>query len=189
MGDQDASGLGCQAAERLSALGTVTIEHGLSDDEFAHVEQTLGFEFADDHRAFLAAGLPVGGSWPNWRGEGRRSLNRRLQLPVDGILFGVEWNEFWGTDWGPRPPRMKDALRTAKYRLARVPQLVPVYSHRYLPAGRGSFGCPVLSIDRTDVVGCGADLAEYIDNDFGSGGDRSARAPAPVEFWSDLIAK
>ena len=39
-----------------------------------------------------------------------------------------------------------DALRSARYQLARVPQLIPVYSHRYLPGGRGTFGQPVLSL-------------------------------------------
>jgi hypothetical protein len=111
-----------------------------------------------------------------------------LQLPVDGILFGVEWKQFWGADWGPRPSRMKDALRTAKYRLARVPQLIPVHSHRYLPAGRGTSGRPVLSVVQTDVVSCGADLADYIEHEFGPGEDRPPTAPSAVEFWSDLMS-
>src|ERR1700712_1255862 len=157
---------GTEAAARLAACGAVHIEQGLSAEEFARVEEILGFEFADDHRAFLAAGLPVGNSWPNWRSEGRKSLQKRMQLPIDGVLFAVEWNEFWAPGWGQRPARMKDALRTAVYEMARVPRLVPVYSHRYLPAGRGSFGHPVLSVVRTDVVALGCDLADYIANEF-----------------------
>lgn len=54
----DAS-VGLRAAERLVRLGTTEIQRGLSETELAHVEQRFGFEFADDHRAFLAAGLPV----------------------------------------------------------------------------------------------------------------------------------
>src|SRR5690242_1425799 len=92
---------GVDAAARLASLETVTLEDGLTDAEFAHVEGDLGFEFADDHRAFLAAGLPAGPLWPNWRAEGRRSLQKRLQLPLDGILFAVEWNNFWVDGWGP----------------------------------------------------------------------------------------
>jgi hypothetical protein len=181
--------LGTVAAARLAARGTVVIERGMSDDEFARVETDFGFEFADDHRAFLAAGLPVDASWPNWRGEGRRSLAKRLQLPADGVLFAVEWGGFWGDGWGQRPSRMKDALRTARYQLARVPQLIPVYSHHYLPAGRGSFGHPVLSVVRTDVTCDGADLADYadyVDNEFGPG-HRAPGARPTVGFWSDLV--
>ena len=169
-------------------MGVVTIEPGLSDDEFARVEQALGFEFADDHRAFLRAGLPVGTSWPNWRDDGRKALQKRMQLPVDGILFAVEWHEFWAPGWGQRPARMKDAVRSANYQLARVPRLVPVYSHRYLPAGRGSSGHPVLSVAQTDVATCGADLADYLDVEFGPDGNRPAAAVPTVEFWSDLVS-
>jgi hypothetical protein len=179
---------GVEAAERLAALGAVAIEPGLSDDDFARVEETFGVEFADDHRAFLAVGLPVGAQWPDWRGAGRRSLVKRLQLPVEGVLFAVEWSDFWDGGWGKRPARMKDALRTARYRLARVPQLVPVYSHRYLPGGRGSFGHPVLSVVQTDVAVAGSDLADYLGREFGGDGPTDPDAVPTVEFWSGLVS-
>jgi hypothetical protein len=181
--------LGADAAARLSALGAVPMAPGLSEDEVAHIESTFGFTFADDHRDFLTAALPVGEAWPNWRSEGRRSLQKRMQLPVDGLLFDVEWGHFWVDGWGPRPARMKDALRSARYQLARVPQLLPVYSHHYLPAGAGAIGRPVLSVVRTAVVAVGADLVDYVDNAFGSGGERDASASAAVAFWSDLITR
>ncbi|WP_052960245.1 hypothetical protein [Mycobacterium sp. EPa45] len=159
----------------------VTTTAGLSDVELARIEAEFGFEFADDHRAFLSSGLPVGDSWPDWRSAPRRSLQQRLRLPVEGILFAVEWREFWGADWGVRPSRMKDALRSANYHLARVPQLVPLRANHYLPAGRGTSGHPVLSIYQTDVSCCAADLFDYADPD-------PSRSPIPtVPFWSDLI--
>ena len=178
--------LGTDAAQRLGASGTVTIAPGMSDDELDRVEHELGVEFADDHRAFLAAGLPTGGSWPNWRDEGRRSLARRLQLPTEGVLFAVEWDQFWHHGWGRRPAQTKHALRTARYHLERVPMLVPICSHHYLPAGHGSFGHPVLSVVRTDVVIRGADLADYMAAEFRGGEPRARDAVATVEFWSTL---
>ncbi|HNM83649.1 MAG: hypothetical protein U0Q20_09685 [Mycobacterium sp.] len=187
MGETEAARLGAEAAARLAAVGTVSIEHGLTDAEFERAEQLSGAEFADDHRAFLAAGLPVGTNWPNWRDAPRRSLQTWLQAPIDGVLFDVEWNSFWFDGWGQRPARMEDALRSAKYHLARVPRLVPVYSHRYLPAGRGSFGQPVLSVVQTDVIVYGIDLPDYIANEFGPDESHpSPTAPSTVEFWSEL---
>lgn len=178
--------LGADAARRLDASGTVTIERGMSDEELDRVEHDVSVEFADDHRAFLAAGLPTGGSWPNWRDEGRRSLARRLQLPTEGVLFSVEWDRFWHDSWGRRPAQMKHALRTARYHLERAPSLLPICSHHYLPAGRGSFGHPVLSVVRTDVVVRGADLADYVAAEFGAEEPKVRDAAATVAFWSPL---
>lgn len=43
----------------MAELDCCEIEPGLSEAEFDRIERDFGFEFADDHRAFLAAGLPV----------------------------------------------------------------------------------------------------------------------------------
>jgi hypothetical protein len=45
--------------------------------------------------------------------------------------------------------------------------MIPVYGHRYLPAGSGGFGHPVLSIYQADIIIYGTDLAAYIDREFG----------------------
>ena len=187
MADHDGARLGAEAARRLAALGVAEIAPGLTDAECARVEAEFGFEFADDHRAFLFAGVPVGDSWPDWRLGTRKPLRTWLQLPVDGVLFDVEWNEFWDDRWGRRPTRMKDTLRSARYRLDRVPRMVPVFGHRFLPAGRGSFGHPVLSMYQTDVVCYADDLVQYVGNEFGAAPRRPVVARPTVTFWSDLV--
>jgi hypothetical protein len=111
-----------------------------------------------------------------------------LQLPLEGILFEVEWNRFWSDGWGRRPARLKDALRTANYQLARVPRLIPVYSHWYLPGGRGTPVHPVLSVYQADIVISGADLLDYIDSEFSlDPGVRQHNAAHTVGFWSELV--
>jgi hypothetical protein len=45
--------------------------------------------------------------------------------------------------------------------------MVPLYGHRYLPAGRGSWGRAVLSMWGTDIIYYGNDLADYIAREFG----------------------
>lgn len=201
----DGPRLGADAMSRLRASSVCVIENGLGDDEFARIEKAFGFRFADDHRAFLAAGLPVNSPpappapgvvaastqpWPDWRHQDHEELRARLDRPVDGVLFDVEHNGFWADTWGKRPDRTDRALVVARRALARVPAMIPVYAHRYLPGGTGTWGHPVLSIWQTDVICYGLDLADYIDREFATAGpppyDESWNPRATVEFWKDL---
>jgi hypothetical protein len=192
--------LGAEAALRLAQTGRYEFEPGLTDAEFTRIEREYGFEFADDHRAFLAAGLPVNvppedgqtwfRPWPEWRGGDLDSLRRQLDWPVEGVLFDVEHNGFWDEGWGEHPADGTTALEIARRHLAEAPVLVPVYAHRYLPAGRGSFGHPVLSMWQTDIIYYGLDLVDYVHQEFdGARGavDESWNPRATVPFWRDLL--
>ncbi|HWG27389.1 hypothetical protein [Actinospica sp.] len=214
--------LGVRAAGRLARLdGRVCrIEAGLTDSEIARCEAVFGFEFADDHRAFLAAGLPVSiveddppgvirtyrEPWPDWRGGDPNELRKRLDWPVEGVLFDVEHNVCWLDEWGERPEDVGQALDVAGRHLADVPKLVPVYGHRYLPSGHGGYGHLVMSVWQTDIICYGADLADYIDREFGAPSDEQRSSdkqrpsdeqsapsdPSPdpratVEFWRDFL--
>lgn len=192
--------LGAEAARRLAQTGLCEFEPGLTDAEFARIEREYGFEFADDHRAFLAAGLPVNvppeegqtwsKPWPEWRGGDPGRLRDQLGWPVEGVVFDVEHNGFWYESWGERPADAAAALATAQRRLADVPVLVPVYGHRYLPAGRGSFGHPVLSMWQTDIIHYGLDLVDYMHQEFDEARgdvDETWDPRATVPFWRDLL--
>lgn len=189
MGFHDGVWIGKRAARHLAEFGHCTILPGLSDDEFERIEGEFGFEFADDHRAFLGAGLPAGpGRWPDWRAGDSNALRGQLGWPVEGLLFDVENNDFWVEDWGDRPDSMDDAFAVAGRHLAAVPKMVPIYGHRYLPSGRGSWGHPVLSMYQADIIFYGADLVDYIGREFGP--DRtpvSADVIATVPFWTDVL--
>jgi hypothetical protein len=186
---------------RLRRRDVCAIDPGLTDAELDGIEREFGFQFADDHRAFLAAGLPVNSRprerkpgviythtepWPDWRHGDRRKLRERLDWPIEGVLFDVGNNSFWYDGWGPRPGDRQAAIETATRGLARVPRMVPVYGHRYLPEGRGTSGHPVLSMWQTDIIFYGLDLADYIDREFGSEG-AGEQPHASVEFWKDLL--
>jgi hypothetical protein len=193
--------LGEEAMRRLRDAAVCDIEPGLTDEEFSRIEGEFGFEFADDHWAFLAAGLPVNrglppkqpgvisthpSPWPDWRNAHADALRAFLAWPVEGTLFDVAHNRFWHDSWGSRPSETKAAAEVAEQRLAVVPQMI--YGHRYLPEGRGVFGHPVLSMYQTDVIYYGLDLADYIDAEFGRRDAPRPEAPAAtVEFWRDLV--
>jgi hypothetical protein len=177
---------GTAAADVLASYGRFPVRPGLTEPELAGIEQEFGFSFADDHRAFLAAGLPFGRGWPDWRDGDREQLRERLAMPVEGVLFDVAENGFWYEGWGPQPADVTDAVAVARRLLMTVPRLIPVYSHRYLPAGRGTSGHPVLSVMQTDIVSYGAGLGAYVRHEFG--GETLAPGRATVAFWRDLVS-
>jgi len=194
--------LGEQAARQLVQTGRHEIGPGLTDAEFTRIERDYEFEFADDHRAFLAAGLPLKtpepyerrNPWPDWRDGDPGDLREILGWPVEGTLFDVQYDAFWHPSWGQRPARMSKALSTARRHLAQAPKMIPVWGHRYLPAGRGTYGHPVLSIYQTDVIMFGTDLAEYIAIEFQRRSMIPDLTPPPdwipppmVPFWSDFL--
>ncbi|MDX3109987.1 hypothetical protein [Nonomuraea angiospora] len=196
----DAVRLGREAHRRLASSGACEITPGLTDREFAWIEAEYGVEFADDHRAFLAAGLPINSArpeegatwdrpWPDWRDGDEEELRHQLKWPVRNVLRDVEYG-VWLRSWGPRPEDKAQALRIAERELAGAPKLIPLYAHRFLPGGRGTHGSQVLSIWGTDIISYGRDLAEYITKDFHP---RDADAQEPweqgdaVPVWGEFL--
>jgi hypothetical protein len=171
------------------ALLPAPLAPGLTDAELTGVEERYGFRFAADHRALLAAALPVGRGFPNWRDGAPDELAAALAWPVDGVLFDVEHNAFWYPAWGDRPAGVGEALTVARRELATVPPLVPIFSHRYLPGVGGPAGHPVLSMVQTDIIVYGADLTSYLRAEFGDAhrAQMAADVRPTVPFWSDLV--
>jgi hypothetical protein len=76
--------------------------------------------------------------------------------------------------------------------------MIPVYSHRYLPAEPCEAGNPVLSIYQTDIIHYGYDLADYFAREFrvdaAVAPERyiwtppwAATEPRPIRFWDDVM--
>ncbi|PRY55809.1 hypothetical protein [Glycomyces artemisiae] len=189
--------LGIAAADVLARSGNRPIAPGLTDAEFERIEHEYGFEFSDDHRAFLAAGLPLDTPaerghpgrtwWIDWRSDDPETIRDMLGWPVEGVLFDVESNEFWYDGWGPRPTAMSEALALAASQLADVPRMVPVCGHRCLPAGRGTWGRPVLSMYQTDIIVYGTDLLAFIAGEKTDNADYADAINRSADFWRDLI--
>jgi hypothetical protein len=166
----------------------VTLEPGLTEAELAAAEERFGFEFADDHRALLTEVLPTGPTWPDWRAGDPETLHKQVDWPVDGVLFDVLENGFWHERWGERPTNDNAAVEQAKAHLATVPRMIPIFLHRCLPAGHGTFGNPVLSMYQTDIIYYGLDLLDYVANEFHVRDPHHPwHHPKPIPFWDDLL--
>lgn len=165
----------------------VELDSGLTNREFRQVEERFGFEFNTDHRELLTAALPVGARWVDWRHGRTEEIQDLLNWPVEGVLFDVEHDHYWPSSWGTRPADPLAKLGLARRYLAQVPQLVPIYSHRYMPAGPFDGPSPVLSVYQTDVIYYGHDLPDYIAREFHLPVRNDDAQPRRVRFWTDLI--
>ncbi|NUP23011.1 MAG: hypothetical protein HOZ81_44525 [Streptomyces sp.] len=190
--------MGAEAARLLSMSGCCEIEPGLTAEEFDLIEDRYGFAFAEDHRAFLSDGLPVretvdegfgwDAPWPDWRNGDPETLKNHLEWPVEGLLLLVERHDYWHPGWSERPTDAKAARQLAQELISQAPKLVPVYGSRFIPAGRNTFGNPVISIWNADAICYGTDLLDYVREEFHSHtGDRFPSTYIP--FWGDFLPR
>lgn len=175
-----------RALELLHRAG-IALGPGLSAQQLSAVEDRFGIAFGPDHAALLRQATPRGPGWVDWLGDAG-DVRRRLFAPVDGVLFDVRVNAFWPERWGPRPESEAAAVRVAEQHLARVPVLLPVYGHRFLPAAPAGTGSPVFSVHQTDVIHYGTDLADYVAREFLPPTGLPLTSPTTrIDFWSDLV--
>ena len=173
-----------QVMERLREAHVV-LENGLSVQEVAQVEHDYCFKFSVVHRQFLMTVLPVGPGWWDWRHGNPEVIRRFLKAPIEGVLFDVRKNDFWPSSWGAKPAYRDEQVQVAEARLSTVPQLIPVYSHRYMVSGLDACASPVFSVVQTDVVYYGDNLLDYVAQQFHVG-PRNPSEPPHIPFWSDL---
>jgi hypothetical protein len=180
-----------KAAQQLLLSADVCIESGLNAEEIARIEQTFAFRFPPDLREFLSTGLPVSSPWVNWRHDPASSIRDRLEWPLHGLCFDIEHADFWMPEWGDKPATLRDKFDIARRAVSEAPVLIPIFSHRYIPASPPESGNPMLSVHQTDIIYYGADLADYLQNEFLQAFGRDEwRLPDRVKtipFWTRLI--
>lgn len=165
----------------------VTFVKGLSDKEITEIENEFRFIFPPDLRQFLQTALPVSNNFIDWHSI--KDIKQRFDWPFEGILFDISNNHFWYKDWGQKPDSQAKQIQLAESFYKQYPPLIPIYSHRYLPATPCEAGNPVFSVYQTDIICYGNDLFSYFSNEFGIKYDNAVTqqaTPRYIEFWSDL---
>jgi hypothetical protein len=180
--------------ERIQATlqrAGVLFEHGMTDAELRAIEERYELHFPPDLRQFLQHALPVSKGWLNWRAASERKILASLDWPYEGICFDVEHNAFWLDEWGARPSELEQAFAVVKRAIRQAPKLIPVRGHRFVPDRPFQAGNPVLSVYQTDIIYYGADLQDYLENEFSSYFNREGyriREPVrSIELWSRLV--
>lgn len=164
---------------------------GHSQAEIDSIQERWVLRFPADLIDLLREQRPlVGGSAAfDWIVTEPNQIQGMLDWPFEGFLFDVEHNNLWWPDRGDRPEVAVDRHERLREIFARVPKLIPLYGHRYLPSEPFEPGNPVLSVYQTDIICYGSDLADWIDRERGgwiSRGRESVKLKE-VPFWSAAL--
>jgi len=157
-------------------------EPGLTDAEVEYIENRLDFRFPPDLRSFLQTAVPFWNS-PRWHTASEIDLSSWFDEPVRGLLFDVEYSEFWLPEWGERPEDLPNALKIARARISDAPKLIPILGHRYMPAQPSDAGNPVFSVHQADIIYYGFDLEDYFRHEFDLPREGWPSQVKQVDFW------
>lgn len=174
--------------DKLASAG-IAFSAGITPDEFEQIQNIYGFAFPPDLREFLSLGIPDSKRWLNWRTDTEQKIRERMAWPLDSMCFDIEHSGFWLPEWGPKPARLQDAFEVARQALLKAPTLIPIYAHLYIPAEPHLPGNPIFSVWQTDIIYYGANLVDYLQNEFHpifgrAAGNRLTGEPRRIEFWS-----
>lgn len=170
----------------------IAFEKGLDLQEYGKIEALYGIKFPPDLKEFLTIGLPVSKGFVNWRDMSEaniESIRERLNWPLDGVIFDVENNVFWYSKWGCKPKKIEDAIEICKYEIKKVPKLIPIFSHRYIPSQPHESCNPVFSVYQTDIIYYGENLTDYLKREFNVADyrDVDSKAIKEIRFWSEIM--
>lgn len=164
--------------------------NGLSDMEFSLIEQVFGVIFPPDLKIFFSYALPVSDYFINWRmglnsEDYAHNIAEAINLPLEGILFDVKYNSFWDAAWGKKPETYHDQREHILKEFVHYPQLIPVYSHRYIPSLPLEEDNPIFSVSQTDIIYYGINFADYFNREFNlSMPWKFVVKPKRIDFWS-----
>jgi hypothetical protein len=157
----------------------------LSAMELAVAQEHAEAAFPDDLCELLTRTLPAGDGFPDWRGRPAEAMRDWRDWLVDSIHFDVTQSAFWLDEWGDVPRDPRESRQIVAQALAEAPALIPIFAHRAIPNDPLIAGNPVFSVWQTDIILYGANLIEYLANEFGR---RYQIAPnaRTIRFWSNL---
>ncbi|MEM7223781.1 MAG: SMI1/KNR4 family protein [Pseudomonadota bacterium] len=163
----------------------VVWEPGLKAAEVKHAEQRWEIRFPPDLRAFLMTMASSSKGFIHWTETPKDDIAARLDWPRRGFHFDIEHNDLWLAEWGEPPTILAERFEVFDDAYAKVPKLIPIYGHRFIPQEPLEAGNPIFSVYQSDIIYFGSDLAGYLRYEFGPNGRQVDRDPRHIPFWSD----
>ena len=134
--------VGADAIALLAGSGQWRVEPGLTEAELDGIEDRFELRLGPEYRSFLAAGLPIGSGWPDWRHADELTLRMHIGRPVRELLAAVDGGA---------------AAKAVSRELARHPREVPVSGVTYVRQG-DSGDATVWAVQDGTVTAVAADL-------------------------------
>jgi len=108
----------------------VQFEKGLTNEELIAVETNFDFRFPPDLKILLCSALPVSREFVDWRSalltkNYENEILERLNSPLEGMLFDIQYNEFWFEQWGEKPEDFGQQKEIAEENFRKYPKLIP----------------------------------------------------------------
>lgn len=168
----------------------ILLEKEMSEEEISEVEKAYDLVFPEPLRTFYMEMLPVSEGFVNWRdrsAKNRELVKRWIQSPIDEILAVIKEEE----NDDPVFLELREELKKDPVAFSQsIPKMIPIYSHRYLPAIPGDCH-PVFSIVGDDVIIYGRDLEDYFQQEFGdtkrTGGFALTEEILAIPVWGRLL--
>lgn len=173
-------------------LSGVKFEKGLTEEEFKFIQSQYEVSFPPDLKEFLSLSLPVSHAFINWRNkniDNVKKINDALNWPLEGIIFDIENNDFWWDKWGQKPNDLKQAINLCIEEMKKVPKLIPICSHRYIPSEPYETDNPIFSVYQTDIIYYGINLLDYLQIEFNFKKHKNIyfKDNKYIRFWSDIV--
>lgn len=174
----------------------IEIYEGLTDEEFEKIESFYNIKFPQVLRILYKAFLPNLYNWRDFSEDNVNKIKDYLAMPIEGIIFDIEYNNFWLDCFGEKTgDKEKDKAKALEYmknaKEEDLPKLIPIYSHRYVPSFPDNIDVPILSVHQTDIIYYGRNIEDYFEHEFDSNYKAEQESVVTgiiqVPFWSKLV--
>ena len=170
-------------ARKRIAQGRIWAE-GYTQSELDVAQEKYDLSFPPDLVALFLDRRPVQGY--DWRSD-EKEIRAMLAWPLEGLLFDVEHAKLWEREWGEKPKTAEARAEVLGKIVGDAPKLIPLVSHRYLPAEPHEAGNPVFSIYQSDMIYYGANLEDYFEREFATAERHLPNPIKHIRFWSDFV--